>query len=322
MPVPTSWFLAVVAVSAVACGGATAVDATTPGGASSSGSTGSTGAPPSSTSSSGSSSSSSSSSSGAGGVCTLRAATSPTGKTSPSGCAILDRDTSACRAQREAAGLSGFWLRFSCRVTLSVTDSDVWLASDGQPDYASNYFLPGSACHEDYPEGKQNPNLIAAKAYKMPVARAPSTTTSTTGPGPMGMALNGVAIFDNRAAPGDDIYLEAATFDRCGAHPTPTSEYHYHAEPYSISYDDAAFIGVIRDGYPLYGRRDPDGSQPELDAFGGHTGVTEDSPDAPVYHYHVNLQTSAAATSAGKQEWFLLTGKLRGSMPPCQMCGG
>ena len=46
----------------------------------------------------------------------------------------------------------------------------------------------------------------------------------------------------------DDIYQEAKTFDRCGGHPEGTGVYHYHSEPYAISYDDDNFIGVMRDG--------------------------------------------------------------------------
>src|SRR5205823_11194833 len=103
-----------------------------------------------------------------------------------------------------------------------------------------------------------------------------------------------VALFSNVAAPGDDIYLEAATFDPCRAHPTQTGVYHYHSEPYAISSNDSNLIGVMRDGYFVYGRKDADGSTPALDAAGGHTGTTPDSA-TPVYHYHVNLQTSTAS---------------------------
>ena len=54
-------------------------------------------------------------------------------------------------------------------------------------------------------------------------------------------------------------------------------------------------IGVLLDGYPVYGRRDPDQSLPTLDAFGGHTGFTVDSPSTAVYHHHLNEQTSTHA---------------------------
>ena len=136
----------------------------------------------------------------------------------------------------------------------------------------------------------------------------------------MGVGLNGVPLFSNNAAPPDDIYLEVRTFDRCGAHPTNTGAYHYHSEPYSITYDDSNFIGVLRDGYPVYGRREPDGvTLPTLDSFGGHTAPTIDSA-TPVYHYHLSLQTSDASTSAGTQAWFIMTGRFRGSILPCASC--
>lgn len=255
-------------------------------------------------------------------TCALVASTSATEVVSPSGCHVLVRDTSACRAEREAAGLGGFWLRFSCRVKLTATEATVTAAFDGQPDYTSNYFAASDACHESYDGAIQNPNLIRSYAYEVAFPRTPDTTAGDQRGGTMGVALNGVPLFSNAAAPGDDIFLEAKTFDRCGAHPNMTGTYHYHSEPYSITYDDAAFVGVLRDGYPVYGRRDGDGSMPsDLDVYGGHTGVTADSSNAPVYHYHVHEETSTKPTSVGEKQWFLMTGKFRGSTLPCTSCG-
>jgi hypothetical protein len=136
----------------------------------------------------------------------------------------------------------------------------------------------------------------------------------------VGLAVNGVPIFGNFAAPGDDIYQEAKTFDRCGGHPQFSGEYHYHSEPYAITYDDDAFVGVMRDGYPIYGRKDPDGSYPTLDAQGGHSGPTVNDPSGTGYHYHVNQQTSTASTSAGQKQWFLTTGTFHGTPAPCSDC--
>src|SRR5438105_4294794 len=72
-------------------------------------------------------------------ACTLAANTTPTDTVSSQGCHELTRDASACQADRQAAGLSGYWLKFSCRVTLSMTGSgaspQVQAVSDGQPDY-------------------------------------------------------------------------------------------------------------------------------------------------------------------------------------------
>ncbi len=136
----------------------------------------------------------------------------------------------------------------------------------------------------------------------------------------VGLAVNGVPIFSNFAAPGDDIYVEAKSFDRCGGHPQMTGAYHYHGEPYAISYDDDHLIGVMRDGYPVYGRKDPGGAAPTLDAAGGHTGLTPDSPSTPVYHYHLNQQTSTTAGTAGQMQWFLTTGTYHGAPAGCGSC--
>ena len=248
--------------------------------------------------------------------CGLAQDTTPTPVVT-NGCALLTRDTRACDAARTAQGLDGAWLRFSCRVTLtkmSAASGDyVQAESDGQPDYASNYFSTTNACYETYTPAFPDPNQIAAQGLRFMVPLTPTTTNTAMGLGPVGVAVNGVAIFDNQAAPGDDIFTEAGSFDRCGGHPAPGGVYHYHGEPYAISDDDALLIGVMRDGYFVYGRRDVDGSVPTLDARGGHVGVTADSATA-VYHYHLNQQTSSNAGTVGQMQWFLTTGTYEGSL--------
>jgi hypothetical protein len=257
---------------------------------------------------------------GGGNACALVDNTTATSRTNPAGCAVLERDTSSCDAARAAAGLSGMWLHFSCRVTLTATATTVTATADGQPDYLSNYFAASSPCHEDYTGAIQNPNTIAAASYTLSFPTTPNTSVaSMRGTAVVGLALNGVPIYGNFAAPGDDIFEEARTFDRCGAHPQMAGKYHYHAEPYSISYDDSAFIGVMRDGYAIYGRRDADGSMPTLDNAGGHTGTTPDSA-TPVYHYHVNMQTSTTTGTAGEEQWFLTTGMFAGTPGACTGC--
>jgi hypothetical protein len=259
------------------------------------------------------------------GTCTLVANTSETSTVSPSGCHVLTRDTSACEAERKAQGLSGYWLQFSCRVSLSSTTVSgakvVRAQADGQPDYKSFYFSTTNACYETYSGSTRNPNSIVAKSYTLDFPATPDTMQqSMQRTAVVGLALNGVPIYGNFAAPGDDIFTESKTFDRCGAHPQNTGGYHYHSEPYALSYNDARFIGVMRDGYPIYGRKDSDGSAPTLDSAGGHTGVTADSPTTPVYHYHVNEQTSTNSGTLGQKQWFLTTGTFRGTPGGCSGC--
>ncbi len=247
----------------------------------------------------------------AGNACPLAANTKATSVVT-NGCARLERDASACAAARTAQGLSGAWLKFSCRVTLTKQGTAVQAVSDSQPDYPSNYFATTNACYSAYTPSFPNPNQIAAQTLTIKAPVTPNTTATQMGLGAVGVAVNGVAIFDNQAAPGDDIFKEAGSFDRCGGHPQQQGQYHYHGEPYAISYDDSNLIGVLRDGYFVYGRRDADSSLPTLDANGGHTGTTPDST-TPVYHYHLDEQTSGASGTAGQKQWFLTKGTYEGS---------
>lgn len=258
---------------------------------------------------------------GAAGVCTLTADTTPTSTVDVQGCALLTRDTTPCRAARQAQGLSGVWLELSCRITLTRTATAVEAKADGQPDYTSFYFPQTDPCYAPWPAGSPNPSHIVPHDYVIDFPLASSTTPQAMPLGAVGMAIDGVPIFSNVAAPGDDIYLEARSFDRCGGHPQMQGQYHFHTEPAAITQDDANLVGVLRDGYPVYGRKDADGTYPtDLDAYGGHTAPTAESPTTPVYHYHVNLQTSTAGTSAGDQAWFLTTGTFRGTPGACTGC--
>jgi len=251
--------------------------------------------------------------------CELAAHTTTT-TTVNGGCAVLERDTSSCEQARRALGLDGWWLKFSCRVTITKpTATQIALVSDDQPDHGSNYFADTNVCHVDYQPAANNPNMIGIKSMKMTVAITPTVGGRTMGLGTIGFAVNGVALFNNMAARGDDIYLESKSFDQCQGHPTGSSAYHYHSEPYSITYDDASFVGVLMDGFPVYGRRDADGSMPVLDIFGGHTSATPDST-TPVYHHHVNLQTSTTPGSAGQSVWFIATGVYAAFPGTCEGC--
>jgi hypothetical protein len=136
------------------------------------------------------------------------------------------------------------------------------------------------------------------------------------GMGVVGIALNGVAIYDNVAAPPDNIYDEVDTFDKCEGHPAGTM-YHYHIEPTTATNGDDNFVGVMRDGFPIYGREEYGGGVPTLDKAtgGGHLGYTVDSTGTTVYHYHVNLQTSGTDSA-----YFITSGYYMGTAGSCTGC--
>ncbi len=182
---------------------------------------------------------------------------------------------------------------YKSAVTISTSGSNIVLKSNGLPDHKTPYWGVGNALYEDFPDGYHaNVNTsMSAHTYSMTIPANPSVASSheETTLGPIGMALNGVPIYNDRE--GGNVPLDAltiTTFDYSGAHPGPGKDYHYHTTGTYTTVDDNNLVGFLRDGFPIYGRRDKDDTYPaNLDAYGGHTGITQDFPDG-IYHYHAS----------------------------------
>ena len=178
-------------------------------------------------------------------------------------------------------------------VTISTNGNSIVLKSNGLPDHKTPYWGAGNALYEDFPEGYHaNVNTsMSAHNYSMTIPANPSVSSSheETTLGPIGMALNGVPIYNDRE--GGNVPLDAltiTTFDYSGAHPGPGKDYHYHTTGKYTTVDDDNLVGFLRDGFPIYGRRDKDDIYPDdLDTYGGHTKATEEFPDG-IYHYHAS----------------------------------
>jgi len=181
--------------------------------------------------------------------------------------------------------------KYTSAVTISTSGSSIVLKSKGTPDHATPYWGVGNALYEAPTLTGQtlNPGNLQSQVFVMTIPTNPNQATSkeATSLGPIGMALNGVAIYNDRE--GGNLPVDAGTllsFDRGGAHSGPGGLYHYHFTGDWIGNDDAKLIGFVRDGYPIYARKDKDGSYPSnLDAYGGHTGATTEFPNG-IYHYH------------------------------------
>ncbi len=181
--------------------------------------------------------------------------------------------------------------KYKSSVTITVGTSSIVLKSKGIPDHVSPYWGSGNALYEAPTLSGQtvNPGNLQEQVFVMTVPVSPATASSKeeTSLGPIGMALNGVAIFNDRE--GGNVPVEAGTllsFDRGGAHSGPGGLYHYHFAGDFTSTNDANLIGFLRDGFPIYGRKDSDGSYPtDLDSNGGHTKATAEFTTA-IYHYH------------------------------------
>ena len=125
-------------------------------------------------------------------------------------------------------------------------------------------------------------------SYSLTIAAIPTraTRSSATGLGAIGIAVSGAMIYNDEEGPNVPLDGAVGSLDYNGAHTGPQS-YHYHLEPKAWSQDDNNLIGIMADGFFLYGRRDYDGNYPtDLDASGGHFGPTPHNPEGE-YHYHI-----------------------------------
>jgi len=178
-------------------------------------------------------------------------------------------------------------------VTITTSGDNIIIKSDGRPNnHKSPYWGLGNALYEAFPSGHAaNPNTMKAQNYTMTIPAKPAASTSheATGLGAIGMALNGVPIFNNQEGPNTSLDAGTITsFDGAGAHPAQQGDYHYHVTGTYTTQDDANLVGFLRDGFPIYGRKCKDGSYPsDLDTYGGHTKATAEFPNG-IYHYHTS----------------------------------
>jgi hypothetical protein len=185
-------------------------------------------------------------------------------------------------------------------VTISIDNDQITIETNGLPNHTSPYW---EETHPLYVEPiislRQTPGKIGAeRSLTLTVPTYPNLASNgtTTGLGPIGISVTGVPIFNDLEGPNGSLGEEiAATFDYAGAHNGP-SGYHYHIESFNIpentvlSHDDEKLIGVMSDGFLLYGRKcNSTNSHPsDLDSSGGHiSGTQHSSENETFYHYHV-----------------------------------
>lgn len=186
--------------------------------------------------------------------------------------------------------------KFNSTVMISSDGIYITLKSEGVPDHKSCYFATSDSRYEAYngtnAAFNKNPNSIGTKNYtfKIPVSPAVNAAHAATPLGPIGIAVNGVPIYNQYAAANAPLTNEINGFDQYNGHPDQAFSYHYHVEPLYITLKNtrSALIGFLLDGFPLYGPLE-NGKilvSADLDTYHGHTNVTADYPNG-IYHYHV-----------------------------------
>lgn len=182
-------------------------------------------------------------------------------------------------------------------LSYELTDDSVIFTTADLPDHESPYWEESNPLYAEYDgtnaDFNLNPNMIEEKniVITIPLNPAPAATNESTSLGPIGVSRNGVVFFNQYAGPDNQpLTFEVNSFDQGAGHPTGTNMYHYHIEPLSLTeqFGADAFLGLLADGYPVYGPEENglEITNDDLDEFHGHTSATEHFPNG-IYHYHI-----------------------------------
>jgi hypothetical protein len=186
-------------------------------------------------------------------------------------------------------------------VTVTFNGSTITLESNGLTNHTSWYWSASHALHDAndpcMTSAMPTPNEIEASAmnYSLTLDAAPTLASSSTetGLGTIGMSITGAPIYNETEGTNQALDAQmATTLDCAGGHTGPTG-YHYHVEARNgdmgVSHDDENLVGIMKDGFLLYGRKcNSTGAYPtDIDASGGHTSATQHSNGETFYHYHI-----------------------------------
>lgn len=185
----------------------------------------------------------------------------------------------------------------------SITNDGTYITikTTGLPEYKSVYYPTSNALYEAFSGTTfggntfaKNPNTIAERTYtfKIPLNPQINASHAATPLGAMGVAINGVPLYNQYAGPNQPLTNEVVSFDKYYGHPTANGSYHYHVEPLyltTVKVTKSSLLGFLLDGFPVYGPEENGAAVTNtmLDAYHGHVGVTADYPNG-IYHYHIN----------------------------------
>lgn len=160
---------------------------------------------------------------------------------------------------------------FDDRDAVTCTRSHAIIQSDTYPNHEKMTGIIGT-----------NEQVPVPADYAAPILLSPTLgTTALTRDAALGVAVNGVPIYDytgggemteadlaHHQAQHDT--LQTHQLDVCGSHAGRGDDYHYHAKPTCMieqmkNAGDSAIIGWAFDGFPIYGDNNPDSSKISAD---------------------------------------------------------
>ena len=219
---------------------------------------------------------------------------------------------------------------FKC-VDIELNNDNVIISTDGVPPFRSWYFSDSHPNHIEFESQGAgyypNPNQILSHNIEIsiPINPTPKGIQITEsgvdgvvgsdihefGMGPVGVALDGVSLFNPLAAPGDDIEDEKFSFDYYSGHPEMSGMYHYHTTsrgPLEVleykglttnstpGNGEIEVYGIMCDGTVILGCVELDGSETNNSDFDAQNGHIHDLIDVggtthftERYHTHICL---------------------------------
>ncbi len=169
---------------------------------------------------------------------------------------------------------------FKPAVATNWDNNYFYIASNGIPNH--NMMIGITSWQQQVPitqpySGTNSWAIPLQPAY----ATIPLSTKTNLMKGAVAIAVNGIPIFNALNNRGEDSY-KIGELDNWGGHCGRGDDYHYHAAPMHLSaINGLKPIAFAVDGFPVYGAKEPDGSNMNLlDTCHGHVGTNG------IYHYH------------------------------------
>lgn len=205
----------------------------------------------------------------------------------------------------ESATVPAVYKKIYGATSITSDGTYIYIKTKDLPDHKSPYYPTTNALHEAYSGTTfggnifaQNPNTIVEQTatIKIPLNPVVASTHAATPLGPIGVAINGVAFFNQYAGPNNQaLTSEIASFDKYYGHPQQQGVYHYHVEPLyltTVKSTKSGLMGFLLDGFPVYGPNEENNTlvtNSSLDVYHGHTHATVDYPNG-IYHYHFTAE--------------------------------
>jgi hypothetical protein len=178
---------------------------------------------------------------------------------------------------------------------ISIGSAGVTITGNGLPTHPTGVF-PISRFDDAYAVDR-NPNSIAGYTLNKTLNGKPTKVGPQCTQGTIGVAKNGIPIFNAIDAAGHDAVAHEVQ-DACGGHPQQAGVYHYHGLPPCISTGKkkkrSGVVGWALDGFPIFGPRGEGGdylSNKELDiCHGTKSEVRYNGKTRRMYHYVANYE--------------------------------